>query len=197
MSWAPLDAGSDDGGDMQRFLVKAGLGICTGLIAAAGFAAPAQASPIDTTFLTDLTGAGIPIADPASTAALGHSICPMLTQPAGTAAKVAAPVTGLNGGPAMSPEMAQLFTEIAVQVYCPQMLSQLASGQLPELPQLPGMSVGVPGLGGGLPGLAGGVPGLAGGVPGLTGGVPGPAGGIPGLPGGIPAIPAIPAIAGR
>ncbi|MGB5795796.1 MAG: DUF732 domain-containing protein, partial [Mycolicibacter algericus] len=86
-------------------------------------------------------------------AELGQSVCPMLTEPAGTAASVASPVTALGGGPAMSPEMAQLFTEIAVQAYCPQMLAQLASGQLPELPQIPGMSVGIPGLSGGIPAI--------------------------------------------
>lgn len=136
---------------MRRLMVKASLGMCTGVIATAGFAAPAQASPVDTSFLSDLAGAGIPVADPAATAALGQSVCPMLTEPAGTAASVAAPVAGLGGGPSMSPEMAQVFTEIAVQVYCPQMLSQLASGQLPDLSPLTG--IGIPGLSGVIPGL--------------------------------------------
>lgn len=146
---------------MRRFTVKAGLGAAAGLLAA-GFAAPAQASPVDTSFLSDLAGAGIPVADPGATAALGQSVCPMITEPAGTAASVAAPVaSGLGGGPSMSPEMAQLFTEIAVQVYCPQMLSQLASGQVPELPQIPGMSLGIPGLSGGIPAIPA-IPAIAG-----------------------------------
>ncbi|MDQ2625544.1 DUF732 domain-containing protein [Mycolicibacter senuensis] len=149
---------------MRRFMTMAGLGVCAGLI---GVAAPAQASPVDTSFLSDLAGAGIPVVDPGATAELGQSVCPMLTEPAGTAASVASPVTALGGGPAMSPEMAQLFTEIAVQVYCPQMLAQLASGQLPELPQIPGMS-----------GLPGGIPAVP-----VIGGIPA-----------IPAIPVIPAI---
>jgi hypothetical protein len=140
--------------------------VWAGLIASVWLAAPAQGSPVDTSFLSDLTGAGVPVGDPAATAALGQSVCPMLTEPAGTAASVAAPVAGLGSGPAMSPEMAQLFTEIAVQVYCPQMLSQLASGQVPELPMIPGMP------GGGIPGLSGGIPGLPGGIPGLPGGIP-------------------------
>ncbi|KLO25461.1 hypothetical protein ABW16_22830 [Mycolicibacter heraklionensis] len=139
---------------MPGFMIKAGAGAgLAGLIATTGFAAPAQASPVDTSFLSDLAGAGIPVADPAATAALGQSVCPMLTEPAGTAASVAAPVAGLGGGPSLSPQMAQLFTEIAVQIYCPQMLSQLASGQVPDLPQIPGMSVGVPGLTGGIPAI--------------------------------------------
>ncbi|WP_051190228.1 MULTISPECIES: DUF732 domain-containing protein [unclassified Mycobacterium] len=131
---------------------KTGAGL-VGLIATAGLAAPAQASPVDTSFLSDLAGAGVPVGDPAATAALGQSVCPMLTEPAGTAASVAAPVAGLGGGPSMSPQMAQMFTEIAVQIYCPQMLSQLASGQVPDLPQIPGMSVGIPGLSGGVPAI--------------------------------------------
>lgn len=138
------------GGTMRRFMVTASLGVCAGLV---GAAAPAQASPVDSSFLSDLAGAGLPVGDPGVTAELGQSVCPMLTEPAGTAASVASPVSGLAGGPAMSPEMAQLFTEIAVQVYCPQMLSQLASGQLPELPQIPGMSGGIPGLSGGIPAI--------------------------------------------
>jgi hypothetical protein len=77
----------------------------------------------------------------------------MLKEPAGTAASVAAPIAGMGGGPSMSPQMAQLFTEIAVQIYCPQMLSQLATGQVPDLPQIPGMSVGIPGLTGGIPAI--------------------------------------------
>ena len=145
------------GETMRRFVATASLGVCAGGLIAA--AAPAQASPVDTSFLSDLTAAGLPVGDPAATAALGQSVCPMLSEPAGTAASVAAPVSGLGGGPSMSPEMAQLFTEIAVQIYCPQMLSQLASGQVPELPQIPGMSLGIPGLSGGIPAIPA-IPGI-------------------------------------
>lgn len=138
--------------------VTAAGAVWAGLIASVWLAMPAQASPVDTSFLSDLAGAGVPVGDPGATAALGQSVCPMLTQPAGTAASVAAPISGLGGGPTMSPEMAQMFTEIAVQVYCPQMLSQLASGQVPELPQIPGM----PGLTGGIPAVPaiGGIPAI-------------------------------------
>ncbi|ORA81825.1 hypothetical protein BST28_04900 [Mycolicibacter kumamotonensis] len=133
--------------------------VWAGLIASVWLATPAEASPVDTSFLSELAGAGVPVGDPAATTALGQSVCPMLTEPAGTAASVASPIAGLGGGPAMSPEMAQMFTEVAVQAYCPQMLSQLASGQVPELPQIPGMSVGIPGLSGGLPAIPE-IPGL-------------------------------------
>lgn len=129
--------------------------VWAGLIASVWLAAPAHADPIDTSFLSALGGAGMPVGDPAATAELGQSVCPMITEPAGTAASVASPITSLGGGPDISPEMAQLFTQIAVQVYCPQMLSQLASGQVPELPQIPGMPLGIPGLSGGIPAIPG------------------------------------------
>ncbi len=117
---------------------KASQALFAGLIvAAAAGAAPAQADPIDASFLSALDGAGINVGDPASTAELGQSVCSMLEQPAGTVASTVSSLTGSNGG--MSPEMAGLFTDIAVATYCPEMVSQLASGQLPNLPQIPGL----------------------------------------------------------
>jgi hypothetical protein len=117
-----------------------------GLITVAmAWAAPAQADPIDDAFLSALGGAGISTGEPTGTLALGQSVCPMLTQPAGTFASAASGITGNSG---MSPEMAQIFTEIAMSVYCPQMMSALADGQLPNLPQLPGLPglPSIPGL---------------------------------------------------
>lgn len=142
----------------------AGLTASAGLIiGAAVCAAPAQAGPLDDAFLSALNGAGVNVGDPETTAALGQSICPALTQPAGEVASAASPLTGLTGNAAMSPEMAQLFTQIAVSMYCPQMLSQLASGQVPSLPQIPGMTMPA-GLPAGLPGLPVGLPGLPAGL---------------------------------
>ncbi|MBS9534072.1 DUF732 domain-containing protein [Mycobacterium sp. M1] len=138
--------------------VKTGLALSTGLIAAAALAAPAQADPIDPSFLSSLGAAGVNVGDPAATTALGQSVCPMLTAPAGTAASTYATVSGDSG---MDPEMAQTFTEIAVDAYCPQMLSQLANGQVPDFSQIPGL--GGTGSGGGfaipaIPGLPAGIP---------------------------------------
>lgn len=131
---------------MRRFMINTGTGIGTALIAAAGFAAPAQANPIDPSFLSDLAGAGISVGDPAAATELGKSVCPMLTEPVGTAASVAAPITGLNGGPAMSPDLARMFAEFAVNAYCPHMMSELATGHVPEMPQIMGMALPVPSL---------------------------------------------------
>ena len=125
-------------------VAKTGLAMSAGVIVAAAFAAPAQADPSDPSFLTSLSGAGINVGDPAATTALGQSVCPMLTSPAGTAASTYASVSGADGG--MSPEMAQTFTEIAVDAYCPQMLSQLANGQIPNLAQIPGLGSFIPNI---------------------------------------------------
>ncbi|OHU92367.1 DUF732 domain-containing protein [Mycobacterium talmoniae] len=104
---------------------------------AAAFAAPARADAIDDSFLSALDGAGVNYGgDPQSAVALGQSICPALVQPGATAASAASGITG-NGG--MSPAMAQLFTGIAISMYCPSMVDSLAEGQVPNLPQLPGM----------------------------------------------------------
>ncbi|MBO0865601.1 MAG: DUF732 domain-containing protein [Mycobacterium sp.] len=108
--------------------------VSLGLLAA--LAAPAQADSIDDSFLSALNGAGVNYQDPASTAALGQSVCPMLAQPGGTFASAASSVVGNNG---MSPAMAELFTSIAISMYCPSMMASLADGNMPNLPQLPGL----------------------------------------------------------
>jgi hypothetical protein len=126
-------------------LLAASAGLLT---AGAAFAAPAEASPIDDAFIGALSNAGINYGDPANAAALGQAVCPMLAQPGGNFAAAATRIRG-NG---MSPEMASMFTTIAIQMYCPTMMSQVASGQLPGgLQGIPGLS-SIPGLGG-IPGI--------------------------------------------
>ncbi|MEZ0362286.1 DUF732 domain-containing protein [Mycobacterium sp. pUA109] len=103
---------------------------------AAAVAAPAHADAIDDSFLSALDGAGVNYGgDPQGAVALGQSICPALAQPGGTVASAASGLTGSG----MSPMMAQLFTSIAISMYCPSMVDSLASGQVPNLPQVPGM----------------------------------------------------------
>jgi hypothetical protein len=115
------------------------LAVCIGVItAAAALAAPAPADSVDDGFLSALNSAGVNYGDPGSTVALGQSICPVLAQPGGTIASAASSITG-NG---MSPAMADLFTSIAISMYCPSMMASIANGNVPSLPQLPG----VPGL---------------------------------------------------
>jgi len=45
----------------------------------------------------------------------------------------------------MSPQMAKMFTTIAIQMYCPEEMANIASGNVHGLPQIPGMP-GIPGL---------------------------------------------------
>ena len=113
------------------------LAASVGLVTAAtALAAPAEADSIDDSFLAALNGAGISYQDPTSTAALGQSVCPMLAQPGGSVASAASSVIGNNG---MSPAMAELFTSIAISMYCPSMMTSLANGNVPSMPQLPGL----------------------------------------------------------
>jgi Protein of unknown function (DUF732) len=103
--------------------------------AAATFAAPAQADPIDDSFLSALTDAGVPFNNPANTVALGEAVCPMLVEPGKSVASVYSRVAN-NGIP---PEMAAFFTGIAISMYCPQMMSGLGNGTFLNWLQVPGL----------------------------------------------------------
>ncbi|GAS89611.1 MULTISPECIES: DUF732 domain-containing protein [Mycolicibacterium] len=99
-----------------------------GVVAAAGLAlaVPAQADTNDS-FLNALSNAGIGYTDPGSTVQLGQQVCPMLVEPGKNFASVASQMRGNNG---MSPEMASFFTGIAIQMYCPQMMSSITDGSI-------------------------------------------------------------------
>lgn len=126
-------------------------GAAVALTAAATLASPAEASPVDDAFISALSNAGINYGDAINAESLGQSVCPMLAQPGGNFAAAATRIRGSNG---MSPEMASMFTTIAIQMYCPSVMADVASGQMPgALQQIPGIA-GIPGLGG-LPGLPG------------------------------------------
>lgn len=110
------------------------LGASVSVISVAAIvAAPAHADIVDNSFLSALNNAGVAYDDPSSAVALGQSICPMLVQPGGSLASVASTVAG-NG---MPPEMAGLFTSIAISMFCPSVVASLANGNLPNLPDLP------------------------------------------------------------
>ena len=109
-------------------------------------AAPAHADPTtDTSFLDALTNAGIGFNDPASAEQLGQSICPMLVEPGKNLASVYSTVSH-NG---VNPDMAAFFTGIAIQMYCPSMMSSIGNGTF--LKQLSGLK-GIPGISG-MPGI--------------------------------------------
>jgi hypothetical protein len=120
-------------------LLAAAAGLLT---AAAAFAAPAEADPVDDSFIDALNSAGIDFGEPGNAMSVGQSICPMLAQPGGNFASAAASVTQMG----MSSQMAQMFTTIAIQTYCPEAISSIASGNVPGgLPQIPGLPA-IPGL---------------------------------------------------
>jgi hypothetical protein len=165
------------------------------LTVASAFAAPAGADPnADDAFIDALNHAGIDFGQPGNAMAVGESICPMVSQPGGSFAGAVASIRRRG----MSPAMAQTFTTIAIQSYCPAEISNLAngnvSGMMPNgaMPGMPGG--GMPGgaMPGAMPGMPGAMPG--GGMPGgpMPGGIPGgamPGGGMPG--GTAPGLPQI------
>jgi hypothetical protein len=127
------------------------MAISVGIVIAAS-AAPAQAHADASSddFLSALTSSGVSVADPNMAVTMAQSICPMLAQPGGNFAAVASQMGGTNG---VSPGMANLFTSIAISMYCPSMMASLANGNW--LGQ--GAQMGLPGM----PGLSGlGIPGI-------------------------------------
>ncbi|MCV7361779.1 DUF732 domain-containing protein [Mycolicibacterium neworleansense] len=110
----------------SRVLVATGASVVTGL-AALVIAAPAQADPIDQTFVDALSQAGVGAADPAQAVALGQSVCPMLAEPGQTAADVAAKVAD-TGGMSLGP--ATMFTGVAISTFCPAMVAKAGEGNL-------------------------------------------------------------------
>lgn len=164
------------------------------LTAAAALAAPADADNVDDNFIDALNHAGIDFGEPGNAMAVGQSICPMIAQPGGNVAAAASSVAGRG----MSPQMAQMFTTIAIQMYCPEEIANIASGNLagavPQMPGMPGQMPGIPGQIPGMPGQFAGMPGQIPGMPGQFGGTPGQ---IPGLAGQIPGVGQIPGMAGQ
>ena len=121
---------------MQRRRTLA-LALSAGVLACGPlWAAPAQADTTADAFLSALTNAGVGTADPGNAAALGQQVCPMLSAPGQTAADVAAKVADAGG---MSLGPATMFTGIAISLFCPAMMSSIASGQSPIPLSIPGL----------------------------------------------------------
>jgi hypothetical protein len=136
------------------------------LTVAATMGAPAEADPnTDDSFIDALNHAGVDFGQPGNAMAVGESICPMLAQPGGSFAGAVMSVRRQG----MSPAMAQMFTTIAIQSYCPQAMNNIANGTMPNMPG--GMMPNMPG--GAMPNMPGGV------MPNMPGGV------MPNMPGGM------------
>jgi hypothetical protein len=112
------------------------------ITAAAMFSAPVEADPHDDDFIDALSHAGIEYGEPGNAMAVGQSICPMLAQPGGSFAAAASGVSHRG----MSPQMAQMFTTIAIQTYCPEEVANILGGNvsgLQQFPAMPGMILGI------------------------------------------------------
>ncbi|BBX48359.1 hypothetical protein GCM10009641_05960 [Mycobacterium cookii] len=104
--------------------VRALLGLGCLITVATAVSAPGEADPSDDNFIDALSHAGIEYGEPGNAMAVGQSLCPMIAQPGGSFAAAASSVTRRG----MSPRMAQLFTTIAIQTYCPTEIANIAGG---------------------------------------------------------------------
>ena len=95
--------------------------------ASAAMAAPAQADMMGNAFLTALNNAGISYGQPASTMALGRSVCPMAVQPDETFEALTSRMAENHG---MSHEVADAFTIVAIATYCPALIAPLLPDRL-------------------------------------------------------------------
>ncbi|OBB79255.1 hypothetical protein A5760_21170 [Mycobacterium colombiense] len=100
----------------------------TGLVSlAAVLSAPIRADMLGNAFLSALTNAGISYTQPATTTAMGQSVCPMLFEPGGSFDDVTSKMAEGNG---LSYEMAGKFTIVAIATYCPAVIAPLLSNRL-------------------------------------------------------------------
>lgn len=111
-----------------RLTVLPILGVITGLVSlAAVLSAPIRADMLGNAFLSALTNAGITYTQPATTTAMGQSVCPMLFEPGGSFDDVTSKMAEGNG---LSYEMAGKFTIVAIATYCPAVIAPLLSNRL-------------------------------------------------------------------
>jgi hypothetical protein len=126
----------------QPLAVRGLLGVGCLIAAATALSAHSEADPSDDNFIDALSHAGIEYGEPGNAMAVGQSICPMLAQPGGSFAAAASGVAHRG----MSPQMAQMFTTIAIQTYCPEEMANVLGGNVSGLQQLPGMPATIPGI---------------------------------------------------
>ena len=126
----------------QPLAVRLLLGAGCLITAAAVFSAPVEADPHDDDFIDALSHAGIEYGEPGNAMAVGQSICPMLAQPGGSFAAAASGISHRG----MSPQMAQMFTTIAIQTYCPEEMANILGGNVSGLQQFPAMPGMIPGI---------------------------------------------------
>ncbi len=122
MSRAPLERRP-----ALRFLALTA-GMAAAAVASAALAAPIRADVMGNAFLAALTNAGVAYSEPATTTALGESVCPLLFEPGSSFDTIAARMADDSG---MSHDAAGAFTLIAIGTYCPGVLAPLFTNRLP------------------------------------------------------------------
>jgi hypothetical protein len=125
----------------QPLAARTLIGIGCLITVATAFSATGEADPSDDNFIDALSHAGIEYGEPGNAMAVGQSICPMLAQPGGSFAAAASGVAHRG----MSPQLAQMFTTIAIQTYCPDEMANILGGNASGLQQIPGVT-GIPGV---------------------------------------------------
>lgn len=126
----------------QPLTVRALISLGSLIAVATAFSTPGEADPNDDNFIDALSHAGIEYGEPGNAMAVGESICPMIAQPGGSFAAAASGVAHQG----MSPQLAQMFTTIAIQTYCPEEMANVLGGNVSGLQQLPGMPGMIPGI---------------------------------------------------
>ena len=125
----------------QPLAVRALIGIGCLITVATAFSATGEADPSDDNFIDALSHAGIEYGEPGNAMAVGQSICPMLAQPGGSFAAAASGVAHRG----MSPQLAKMFTTIAIQTYCPDEMANILGDNASGLQRMPGVT-GIPGV---------------------------------------------------
>ena len=125
----------------QPLAVRALIGIGCLITVATAFSATGEADPSDDNFIDALSHAGIEYGEPGNAMAVGQSICPMIAQPGGSFAAAASGVAHRG----MSPQLAKMFTTIAIQTYCPDEMANILGGNASGVQRLPGVT-GIPGV---------------------------------------------------
>jgi hypothetical protein len=125
----------------QPLAVRGLIGIGCLLTVATAFSIPGGADPSDDNFIDALSHAGIEYGEPGNAMAVGQSICPMLAAPGGSFAAAASGVAHRG----VSPQVARMFTTIAIRTYCPDEMANLVGGNRYGQAQIPGVT-GIPGV---------------------------------------------------
>lgn len=108
----------------QPLIARALVGVGCLITVATAFSIPGGADPSDDNFIDALSHAGIEYGEPGNAMAVGQSICPMLAEPGGSFAAAATGVAHRG----MSPQVARMFTTIAIRTYCPEQMANLVGG---------------------------------------------------------------------